>query len=581
MAHHTEEDHDMEVDTNTSCPVCLEEYTNITRAPVTCGCGYTACRDCVQEFIVSMVSAPACMECHRSWDMPFLQKECSRKFITTDLGRRRKQLLFDAERARFPETLASPEMEMELKVRADKDLIPSQQASIAELTAQRMVIADKYEEGEIRRIKTITQFRGELVRIQDWVKEIYFWIDHNSYLENPLELNTLGLGLSQTVGLLQNTSRNISQLAASVLETCCAQADLRRAKAAADTNIRHARNMLRKLQGKVVDTDSSKQSKPRVYYKFPCMVSECRGMLNSRWICVLCRTKTCESCFAELYVVGDVAARQASKTHECAEDAQATAELLKTSTKPCPNCQVLIHRVSGCDQMWCTRCQVPFSWKTGQRVSGVVHNPHYFQARDAGLLVHTPNQCEQGDQLLALQETLTTYTLPWRRFRDPAFWNKFTDFVKITLTAYKRIMRVFARPNRSAPTSRERERIIFLCGGRSEDSYKSLLLRRDNDKVRNIARNHIYGMFSVVLTESLHAILQRKRDTANTYRFDRGVDLIEAEGDMQERMFERIECARKYCNAELVKLYDAYGNKGRGFIGPAWTLLRRDDFDKC
>jgi hypothetical protein len=38
-----------------------------------------------------------------------------------------------------------------------------------------------------------------------------------------------------------------------------------------------------------------------------------------------------------------------------------------------------INRVSGCDQMYCTLCEVPFSWATGQVVQGVIHNPHFFE----------------------------------------------------------------------------------------------------------------------------------------------------------------------------------------------------------
>ena len=35
--------------------------------------------------------------------------------------------------------------------------------------------------------------------------------------------------------------------------------------------------------------------------------------------------------------------------------------------------------------MWCTQCHIPFSWKSGLRVNGVVHNPHFYQWQRDGV----------------------------------------------------------------------------------------------------------------------------------------------------------------------------------------------------
>ena len=35
--------------------------------------------------------------------------------------------------------------------------------------------------------------------------------------------------------------------------------------------------------------------------------------------------------------------------------------------------------VKNCNQMWCTHCNIAFSWTTGRKINGNIHNPHYFE----------------------------------------------------------------------------------------------------------------------------------------------------------------------------------------------------------
>ena len=60
--------------------------------------------------------------------------------------------------------------------------------------------------------------------------------------------------------------------------------------------------------------------------------------------------------------------------HVCNPDDVATFQALSQNTKPCPKCHVLIYKIDGCDQMWCTQCHVAFSWLQTR-----IHNPHYFE----------------------------------------------------------------------------------------------------------------------------------------------------------------------------------------------------------
>ena len=122
--------------------------------------------------------------------------------------------------------------------------------------------------------------------------------------------------------------------------------------------------------------ESGKKEEKRVF-KQKCGVEDCRGFLSSAWKCGLCATWTCPKCF-------DVLGKEKECGHECDPNNVESAKLIKKETRNCPSCAIPIFKIEGCDQMWCTQCHIAFSWKSGLRVNGVVHNPHFYQWQRAG-----------------------------------------------------------------------------------------------------------------------------------------------------------------------------------------------------
>ena len=108
-----------------------------------------------------------------------------------------------------------------------------------------------------------------------------------------------------------------------------------------------------------------------------CPKEGCKGFLSTAWKCGLCENWTCPNCFELKGLKKD----DPNNPHECKEENVKSAELIKKSTKNCPKCAVPIYKISGCDQMFCTKCRIAFSWKTGEIDNGVIHNPHYFQVQ--------------------------------------------------------------------------------------------------------------------------------------------------------------------------------------------------------
>jgi hypothetical protein len=102
-------------------------------------------------------------------------------------------------------------------------------------------------------------------------------------------------------------------------------------------------------------------------------MNDCRGFLSSQWKCGTCDTKICNNC-NELKETPDTHGIE----HLCKPENVASMELLNKDTKPCPECATMIYRISGCPQMFCTNCNTPWDWGTGRKITGVIHNPHYY-----------------------------------------------------------------------------------------------------------------------------------------------------------------------------------------------------------
>jgi hypothetical protein len=116
--------------------------------------------------------------------------------------------------------------------------------------------------------------------------------------------------------------------------------------------------------------DSQIKNKQKPNYIRQCPNSECRGFINSEWNCGLCSTKMCKRCYEGI---------DEDERHICNQDILETNKLLNKDSKPCPKCQALIFRISGCSQMFCVLCHTAFSWDKGTIEKGPIHNPHYFQ----------------------------------------------------------------------------------------------------------------------------------------------------------------------------------------------------------
>lgn len=139
-----------------------------------------------------------------------------------------------------------------------------------------------------------------------------------------------------------------------------------------------------------------------------CPDNNCNGFLNSRSKCGLCEVKFCSQCL-----------EPKTEDHECNEEVKATVQAIKKEAKPCPSCGEMISKIDGCDQMWCVKCHVQFSWRTGKQLQGYNHNPEYFRwLRESGQNIERNpddrpvNECGMVLNARSLQIKLNRFFVP-------------------------------------------------------------------------------------------------------------------------------------------------------------------------
>ncbi len=107
----------------------------------------------------------------------------------------------------------------------------------------------------------------------------------------------------------------------------------------------------------------------------PCPQEDCRGFLNQRGRCGICKAVVCRQCHQT------VDQTEGAVEHQCNADDVKSVARIQRDTKPCPKCGTRIFKIAGCDHFFCTApdCKVSFSWLSGRIMDDVENtSPHYY-----------------------------------------------------------------------------------------------------------------------------------------------------------------------------------------------------------
>jgi len=314
-----------------------------------------ACVRCTQKYLLSSIVDAHCMSCRTGWNREFLDINMTKSFRTGAWREHKKKLILNREKALLP-------------------------------TMQHYAAAKKSME-EINPIQS------------NLMKEMSKTHDKLSNIEKKIVLITIknvsNKNILYDVSDLDNEHSDFNLLLneANIYRNKYYKENLKNSLLASNYAVYHN-----------IYNDIDKKAKERKEFVLKCVKDGCRGFLSSAYKCELCATLVCKDCM----IIKD---EKNDKEHVCKKEDIDTVAMIRKDTRPCPKCGIRISKVDGCDQMFCVNdgCNVAFSWNTGELISGVIHNPHYYEwvrRNNSGVVPVNPIACDQRVEYMELHNAM-------------------------------------------------------------------------------------------------------------------------------------------------------------------------------
>ena len=311
---------------------------------------------------------------------------------------------------------------------------------------------------------------------------------------------------------------------------------------------RETREEILYLRNNSTNTPSSEKRK----FIMPCPGNDCRGFLSSQYKCGLCNMHTCSKC---LVIIGP----DKNGEHVCNEDMVKSAELIKQETKPCPSCGTRISKISGCNQMWCTNCNVAFSWSSGVIDNGPVHNPHFYEYQKTldsnGVAPRNPGDVVCGGMCNYITlRNIIKYKIVSQMStnedlkRDHEIIEKNMNDIYSLHQVGLHISHVCLPKYREQARDidhNESLRVQYILKGKTKEELRSSIYQKDYTRQKNKDVLYIFELIGVSLIEMFAQIVTSKNE---------GVEFTE-ELNTHLQLFENLA---SYCNEQLETISVSY-----------------------
>lgn len=377
---------------------------------------------------------------------------------------------------------------------------------------------------------------------QDYV-DAYLALKNTLKIKNKLLLRNKQIDIDMCRMKLEEL-KNDAEVLKGTVTTKEATSVKKHNKTIADELNREKRANERKIRN-VANDETKECPKPKLKTSHgKCPMDGCLGYISANWCCGVCEKKICSRCMEE-----------ETDGHECDPDTVETVKAIKKDSKPCPGCGTCVVKASGCDQMWCVQCHTAFSWRTGQRVHGFIHNPHYFQWMNRnGRADRNARDIPCGglvDYMTLLDTVVIRHKLPNAGNARDNFGMVYRCISHITHVELPRYATVNAEADNGVLRAR------YLLKEISESEFKAVIQR--NEKKREKRR-----AFGAVMTMYAHT-------AADIFRN------ITATDDIKSQFNDLIELTNYTCEQliRITKMYDCAMIKYNGSVNDMHTYVQK------
>ena len=247
------------------------------------------------------------------------------------------------------------------------------------------------------------------------------------------------------------------------------------------------------------------ETEPRRFTR-QCPKEECKGFLNEDWFCGLCDVNYCKRCNEKL-----------TDDHKCDPTVVETMKLLNKDSKSCPKCGTVIHKTSGCAQMWCITCHTAFNWRTGEIETGRIHNPHFIEFKKKTMMSR-----EHGDIPCGGAPS-------FRELREIEASNEILQYAMVIHYIERENMYIDTRP-----LDNTHIRVSYMLNDIEEADFKNFLQRQEKYKEKARDLSNIYEMIANTGGDLL------RQYVIEPHRHDEIVDLLQKIVDYGNQIFETI-----------------------------------------